>query len=220
MHAYPKQRTLVIGLALVSLLLSTCGPNTPEPTPTLPVELIQTYAVATFSAGLTQTALAKPTDTPTETPQPTNTLRPSATAGAPQAATPTETCYGLLYVKDVTVPDNTSMTVGQSFTKTWQVRNSGTCAWEAGFKFAHVDGDDMSGTTLTLTKTVQAGATTELSIAMTAPDTTGTITGWWQMSDANGSYFGDALSVIINVGSSSGTETPTPTATETPTPTP
>ena len=46
-------------LIIFGLLLSACGGEaTPEPTPTLSLEAMQTLAVATFSAQLTQTALA------------------------------------------------------------------------------------------------------------------------------------------------------------------
>jgi hypothetical protein len=220
MHAHSKLQTLVISLALVSLLLTACGPSGAETTPTMAPELIQTFAVATFSAQLTETALANPTPAPTDTPQPTNTPLATAAQGTPQAAAPTQSCYGLLYVKDVTIPDNTAMTAGQTFTKTWQVKNSGTCAWESGFNFAHIDGDAMNGATLTLSQTVQPGAVIELSIDMTAPNTAGTVTGWWRMSDASGNYFGNALSVVIDVGGATTSQTPTSTSTATPTATP
>ncbi len=57
---------LFIVLALVSILsLTACGASTPEPTPTIDEAPIQTEAVSTFAAGLTQTAFLQPTETPT-----------------------------------------------------------------------------------------------------------------------------------------------------------
>jgi hypothetical protein len=227
-----KKFVLAVLVVLCSLVLNACGASTPEPTPTLSMEEIQTLAVVTFSVGLTQTALALPTDTPTNTPTETPTATP--TRSTPLAtgigSVPTASCNGLLGIRDVTIPDNTPMVPGQTFTKTWLVRNNGTCTWEAGFKFAFTRGEAMGGTTLVLDKAVSPGAEMELSIPMTAPtNKTGAVRGNWQMSTANGTFFGDEQYVIIILGGATstatatgtiGTATATLTPTETPTPTP
>src|SRR5512139_925441 len=148
---------------LMGLGLGACGTKAPEPTPTRSVQQIQTAAVGTFAAGLTQTALAQPTATLTPSPIATNTLIPTIALSTFPAGSPTggvvATCNGLIYVADVTVPDNTVMTPGQSFTKTWRVQNSGTCAWGAGYKFSLLGGDAMGGQALTLSQPVAPGAT-------------------------------------------------------------
>jgi hypothetical protein len=139
------------------------------------------------------------------------------------STSPVTACNGLAYVSDVTIPDNTPMTPGQTFTKTWKVRNSGTCAWEAGFKFAFTTGDAMGGTTYVLPQNVPAGTQIDISIAMTAPSKTGSIKGSWRMSTATGQFFGEEVYLIILVGGATGTATnsgaaTTPgTATSTPT---
>jgi hypothetical protein len=202
--------SILMALALLgNLVFSACGAATPtpEPVPTISVEAIQTSAVATFASGLTQTAIAMPTLTPTGTPVPTLTALPMNTG---VAGTPTGTCYGLTAVKDVTVPDKTSMTSGAGFTKTWLVKNTGTCTWEAGFKLVLVSGEAMGGATLILTDPVSVGAEVELSVLMTAPTKTGTLRGDWRMATASGAYFGDYLWVIIVVGAAG---TPSPTST-------
>ena len=220
---YPQ--TLIGLLILGSLLLSACGAAEVEPTatPTVSVEYIQTMAVAEFASGLTQTAIAMPTDTPTMTPSPTmtNTPLPTITAGTPFSVgvQPTTSCYGLSFVADINIPDNTPLKPGEGFTKTWRVKNTGTCVWDAGFKLNFTGGDAMGGTTLVLDKSVNPGAETELSVPMIAPANAGTIRGNWRMSTASGTYFGDEIYLIIVVGSGvtatsiSPTETPTPTAT-------
>ena len=160
-----KTTVLMTIVIMFSLLMSGCGGSSAEATPTLSVEAIQTNAVATFSGGLTQTALAAPTNTPT----PTNTFTPLPIATlvniTPLATTivaiPTSSCNMMSYVNDVTIPDNTPMTPGQTFTKTWKVKNSGTCAWEAGYKFAFTGGDAMGGATYTLPQSVPANTQIE-----------------------------------------------------------
>jgi hypothetical protein len=206
-------------IILAGLLLSACGTSQPEATPTPGLEQIQTAAVQTFQVSLTQTALSQPTATLTSTPAPTATSFPTFALGTlPPAATSVGTvnnCNKLVFIKDKTIPDDTVMTPGQTFTKTWQVQNSGTCAWAVGFKFTLIDGDAMSGQSLTLTTAVAPGATYEISVPMTAPtNKTGTIKGTWRMADATGTFFGNPIYVQIVIGSAAaGTATATATAT-------
>lgn len=214
-----KQKAMYILLAVV-LFLTACGGGKAEPTPTMDANLVQTQAIETFSAVLTQTALAAPTQTtpfPTLTASPTfapfatsDTITlPATTQGA--AISPTTSCYQLRYVNDVSIPDNTQMAPGQSFTKTWRVRNTGSCAWEAGFKFAFVGGEQMSGTTYTLPASVAANTEIDISVAMVAPtNKTGTLRGNWRMQTAAGQFFGDEVFVQIVVGGA--TLTPTKSA--------
>jgi hypothetical protein len=211
--------TLLMTLALVGILsLTACGASTPEPTATIDVAPIQTDAVSTFAAGLTQTAFLQPTETPTSTFTPTQVSTPTRGTPVPPAGglVPTASCYGLIYIKDVTIPDNTVMVPGQTFTKTWKVRNSGSCAWESGFKLISTGGDAMGGTSKTLGQSVASGAEIDVSVPMTAPNKTGSVRGNWRMSTANGTAFGDELYVIINLGSGTTTVTTTKTGTVTP----
>lgn len=128
-----KTTALMTALMIAGLLISACGGSDAEATPTMAAQEIQTMAVATFSSGLTQTALAAPTDTLT----PTSTVTPLVIATLANvtpfgtsfvAPKPTAGCYSMSYVNDVSIPDNTPMTPGQTFTKTWKIKNNGTCA--------------------------------------------------------------------------------------------
>lgn len=217
---------LIIG----TLLLSGCGgiSNDLAATLTAAPDMIRTQAVGTFSSDLTATAFAAPTNTPvpTATPMPTFTSLPTSTGGVAFGTAPvaTASCYGLSFVSDVTIPDNTPVDPGKKFTKTWKVKNSGTCAWDAGFKFAFVTGDAMSGETYTLPSSVAAGAVTDISVSMTAPNKSGTVRGDWRMSTAGGQFFGDQVYVQVVVGggaaptNTGSAATATSTATATPTP--
>src|SRR5215211_4343877 len=198
--------------ALGAILIASCGGgNVPEATPTYTVNQIQTYAVATFSSALTLTAIAAPTNTPAATLTPLPTLQPLATttggtvlgvATAPVGAT-TASCYGLTFMSDVSIPDNTQMDPAETFTKTWKVQNSGSCAWESGFKFQNTGVSAMGASALTLASTVASGATDNISVPMTSPSATGTVRGNWRMSTATGQFFGDEVFVQIVVGSAS-----------------
>ena len=215
-----QRMKLVMMLAvLTALVLSACGGSEAEATPTLAMEQIQTLAVMTFQAQLTQTALANPTSTPA----PTNTVQ-VVTFAAPTTSSvgiPTNTvassggaasaCYGLAYVSDVTIPDNTAVTPGQSFTKTWKVLNSGSCAWEPGFTFNVVSGEAIGGVALKLNQKVEPGRQYEFSIPMVVPtNKTGELKGTWRLSDANGNFFGDGVYVLVKVSGTAATSYPNP----------
>src|SRR5215216_7347233 len=119
-----------IFLILAAILLASCGGNVPDATPTLAfsVDQIQTYAVSTFASALTLTAVAAPSNTPVPTlgsPIPLTPLGTSiggvplgtaTTPGAPVGGVAaTSSCYGLTFVSDVSIPDNTQMDPGETF---------------------------------------------------------------------------------------------------------
>ena len=155
-----------------------------------------------------------PTPTATNAPVATNTVAATAIA-----TIPVDSCDGLAFVSDVTVPDNTTMTPGQQFTKTWRVRNNGTCPWEAGFNFNFTSGEAMGGSSVSLASDVQPGNEVDISVPMTAPSTAGTYRGNWRMTNASGTFFGDEVYVLIIVSGSAATSTPSATSTPTLTPT-
>jgi hypothetical protein len=222
---------LIVGIQILmigALLLSACGgiPAELQATLTALPDQIRTEAVGTFSADLTATAFAAPTNTPAPTVTPIPTFTPLATtvggiATTAPVAGATASCYGLAFVSDVSIPDNTPVDPGKTFTKTWKVKNAGSCAWDAGFKFAFVTGDAMSGTSYTLPSSVAAGAVTDISVSMTAPSKSGTIRGDWRMQTASGQFFGDQVYVQVVVGGGGSAATATATeeseATEEPT---
>ena len=216
-----KYIALISALMIASTILSACGEATPEPTATLSAEQIQTMAVETFSAGLTQTALANPTETPTptstSTPLVINTLPPVSPVSSPVTVNQQaggSACYGMTYVADVNIPDDTKMQPGEKFTKTWKIKNTGSCPWDAGFKFAFVSGDPMSGVTYTFASPVAPDGVVDVSVDMVAPsDKTGTIKSIWRMSTEGGQPFGNEVYVQIVIGDAGVTATVTITPT-------
>lgn len=213
---------LVLVCLSTALILAACGGNSAAATPTLAVEQIQTEAVATFASGLTSTAASLPTQTPA--PSETPTMAVSGTVGAtatqappPASANAAPTCLGLAFVSDVTIPDNTKLTPGEKFTKTWRVRNSGSCSWESGFTLRFTGGQAMGGSSVVLEDAVEPGKETNLSVDMTAPAGSGSYRGNWRMTNKSGAYFGDEVYVLITVGNATATATSKATASVTPT---
>lgn len=207
-----KRKILSITILLLVGVLFSCGKNAAdqETDPAVDQDAVRTEAVSTFASALTETLVAIPTESPTPSVTPTLTL-PAITA-TEGTTVPVKSCYNLLYLKDVTIPDNTEMKAGEKFTKTWLVQNNGDCAWAPGFTFSNVGGDPMRGAIFVLREPVPVGLKKEVSVELVVPSgINGLIQSSWQMADTSGNYFGDTLSVNITVGSGAApTTTPTP----------
>lgn len=206
---------------ILAVYLSACGPAaTATPAPTADLNVIYTQAAATIVAGMTQTAAAMPSATPvppTATPEPSATpetgatptaapTQPPAAPAAGSSATPVPAdpatafgCYNASLVAHVTLPYAPAFNPGDKFTKTWRVKNTGTCDWPRGIKIAFSSGDKFGANTTEIAQKVLAGATTEISLAMTAPYLTGVVSSNWQLTTEIGKPFGQVLSTSITL---------------------
>jgi hypothetical protein len=99
----------------------------------------------------------------------------------------------------VTIPDDTVMSSGQEFIKTWKIKNTGSCVWDASYGLIFGYGDHMHGLPQPLEGTVQVGKEVEVSVTFMAPNKPGEYTSAWQMADASGNPFGRPLYVKILV---------------------
>ena len=206
---------------LIVLLLGACAPNA-NSTPTVSVQAVYTAAFQTLAAQqATQQALIPPTNTPLP-PTPLPSLPPPSALPTFAFASPTVkpitgggggACDSSAFVADVTIPDNTVIDPGKTFTKTWTLLNNGSCTWGSGYSLAFKSGDQMNGATVALANSVAPGSSINISVKLTAPTASGTYKGFWQMQNASNQSFGDAPFVLIKV-------TGGPTATAGPSPTP
>jgi hypothetical protein len=90
------------------------------------------------------------------------------------------------FVEDVTIPDDTVIEGGATFTKTWRLRNVGTCDWTPAYALTFVDGFELDGPNIIpITDTVVPTNTVDFSVALTAPKITGTFRSDWQIYNAN-----------------------------------
>lgn len=81
-----------------------------------------------------------PTATNTALPQPTQTASPTATS-APLPTIQAGCTDSALFVEDVSIPDNVRLKAGESFTKIWRLRNTGTCIWNIRYALVFVGGE-------------------------------------------------------------------------------
>jgi hypothetical protein len=175
-----------------------------------------------------QTPATDPTLPPTHVPDPTATLPSDPTAPAQPSPTPVQPSstpaadYSdqATFVGDVTIPDGTVVTPGQSFVKTWRLLNSGTCTWNTDYTLAFAGGTRMGGpAAIPLPGIVAPGSTVDLSVALTAPASNGTYGGYWQLYNDDGAPFGlssGSDTIVVRVVVATASPTPTPPATPPP----
>jgi hypothetical protein len=157
-----------------------------------------TLKAVVMARQLTQTPSLFVASTPLPAFSPTP--RPTATPTSTSTATPVPCSNNAAFVADVTVPDNTVFNKGDTFNKTWQLSNTGTCTWDSRYEFVFVDGEQMEGTSPTgLSKKVSPGDTIEVTVSMIAPDEYGTYRGRWQMRSPDDENFGSIVDVLIEV---------------------
>src|SRR5687768_4612708 len=198
-------------LALLSLSLGSCikvSEETPAPTRSI-------FITSTLPP--TRPGLSLPTDTPApSTPDSSTTTTPGTPGGTETAATAEASSGGAcqdsaLMIADVTVPDDTQMSPGQTFTKTWRFMNNGKCNW-SGYSIAFVAGDRMASPDTAPVPEAEPGATVDVSVELSAPSADGSYTGFYELRKANGEtlpigiestfwvriLIGDAPPVVVN----------------------
>ncbi len=90
--------------------------------------------------------------------------------------------YRAAFLGDVTIPDNTSVSPGAMFRKTWRVRNDGTCAWgpnAAVPSMTNVNNNPLGAPNVLSMPNVLPGGIVDLSIDMVAPTMPGTYRSEW-----------------------------------------
>ena len=98
---------------------------------------------------------------------------PAATLTTQRAAA-FSTCDWAQFITDVTVPDGTPFSAGATFTKTWRLKNIGSCTWTTSYALVFDTGSIMGGpASVNLPNNVAPGQTVDISINLTAPGSAG-----------------------------------------------
>uniref|UniRef100_A0A7C4PJK2 Nbr1 FW domain-containing protein n=1 Tax=Anaerolinea thermolimosa TaxID=229919 RepID=A0A7C4PJK2_9CHLR len=92
---------------------------------------------------------------------------------------------------DVTIPDDTRLSPGQPFVKTWRLVNAGSCSWTRGYALVWFSGDELGIRRIEpFTVEVAPGQTVDLSVEMIAPTKPGTYQSNWKLRNEKGVLFG------------------------------
>lgn len=185
---------------IVLLLITTIGMTvacslfTPEaPLPAATLNSLYTAAAETLSVMSTQGVTKQPTNiSPTPTLSiPTNSPTAFATyTPVPPLQTITR-CDAAEFVSDVTYPDGSIVGRGITFTKTWRIKNTGTCTWTTAYDLVFVSGDKLGAkNVIALPTAVSPGRSVDLSVQVTAPNQDGHYRGYWKLRNASDIQFG------------------------------
>ena len=109
-----------------------------------------------------------------------------------------------IFVNDLTIPDGTPLRPGQSFTKTWLLRNVGKQTWSREYRLTYRSGGEWGTvSSVRLPHPVAAGHEVAVSVAMIAPKALATNRAAWQLQDPDGKWFGDPVWAQIALGDGS-----------------
>jgi hypothetical protein len=141
----------------------------------------------------TSTESLLPTETPTL--EPTGTILVATETALPTATdndVPDEGCNVASFLADITIPDGDIIDPGTKFTKTWLLKNDGSCTWDTNYKLYYFSGDKMSGpdSQQMVYIPVPSGTSIEISVDLNSPEEAGTYKGYWALKDPGGNHFG------------------------------
>ena len=161
--------------------------------------LASCYSLAFSACGPNQALISTATTTLLSLTEEQPTSVPTITMLQPQP-TPSIACKdNLLFINDVTIPDNTVVAPGIVLDKQWLVQNNGNCNWDTRYRLRLVSGAALGASPEQALYPARAGTQVNLRILFTAPQETGDYVSEWQAFDANGIPFGDSFFMKIIV---------------------
>ena len=162
-------RTSIVPILLIAVLLSACGGGQaaegtvpPPATETVPAAATTSVPASATSASAEVLATA------------TTTAEVSPTAAATRPPNAPDCTNSASFVADVTIPDNTEIVGGATFTKTWRIMNTGTCIWASDYTLTHYSDQIMNAPALVPLPLTYPGQTADISVELTAPNSIGT----------------------------------------------
>ncbi len=186
----PIKYILFASIIISSLLLTACGAeSTAESAQDSSIQTAVAQTVAAQVTSTTAPVLPVYTQTPLQ-------FSPTGTPPAP-AVSPTRTfnpatseCAQASLISE-TIPDGTIFKPGQSFTKTWEIKNTSPCSWDTSYKIVFWDGDVLGGAYVyNLPQAVGPGQTVPISLVLTAPKVDATYTSKWMLQTPDSVEFG------------------------------
>jgi uncharacterized protein YkwD len=184
-----RKKLLVILIFLV-LMTSACGSQAPAETVT-PV--------------LTETQAATATEAPTATETPSVQASATSTPETPIPTNPPDCTNSAAFVQDVTIADNDIIPSGTAFTKTWRVRNTGTCVWGPEYTLTHYSEERMLAPASVPLSVTFPEQTVDISVELIASGADGAHRGYFVIKNPAGLIMkidnDSRLWVVINVSS-------------------
>lgn len=149
----------------------------------------------------------------TRTPAPDTTSTPVIAITAPPNCK-----NSAVLLRDVTIADNTQVRAGETFTKTWEFQNNGTCPW-VNYTLVFAAGDQMNAPLSAPIPVTVSNEKVQISVELTAPASAGTYTGYFTLNDVNGKNIDIGIEktfwvkIVVGTGTAEATSASSPTKT-------
>jgi uncharacterized protein YkwD len=171
--------------------LASATPRPPQvkteviaPSPTAQVALTDTPAA---EVSPTETPAVQPTQTPLTPEEPAPADTPPAPAGDDPQSAPCEDKAA--FYDDVTIPDDSPFKQAVEFTKTWRIRNEGTCTW-ASYQLVWAGGSLLDAAIANPIPLTHPGDLVDISVKMRSPNQGGLYTSLWELQNTADKRFG------------------------------
>ena len=164
----------------------TSGVSLPTAQPTQITNAINTAVAQTIQAQTLTQAAATATSVPASATriaveQPTATFAPAVTECQDSAQ----------YISDDGI-DGTTYVPNTSFTKTWTLKNTGSCYWDHSYLVSYISGATMTQQpgyfVVQQGQTIAPGQTVNISIGMTSPIEEGNYRSYWGLKKVDGPF--------------------------------
>jgi uncharacterized protein YkwD len=165
---------------LLALLLSACNGQAPAETDASAPNGEQPSAATDAPAEIPVTGVTEALETPADSAEVTSTPPPPRPTNEPGCTN------SAAFVIDVTIPDNSVIGAGETFTKTWRIRNTGTCIWASDYALTHYSENSMGAPDATPLGITFPGETADISVELIAPATPGTYRGNFVIENPEG----------------------------------
>jgi uncharacterized protein YkwD len=159
----------LLATILIPFLLCSCFSITKGSDISAPQQYFVTATLAPTATDWISTASTIPPVTGT----------PIAEVTAPASANCTNAA---ILLRDVTIPDNTQVQAGETFTKTWEFQNSGTCSW-TNYTVKFSSGESMNVPLSVPIMDTPPSGKVQVSVELSAPSTDGTYTAAFTLND-------------------------------------
>jgi len=179
-------------LILFALLLTSCGGTNAESDTIATAVAMTVAAQETAKAEATATSPQGEAD-PTSAPEATATKQDAPTFAPPTAPPPIDSGPDCLVANLIseTIPDGTVMQPGETFFKTWRLKNNGSCTWNSAYKIVYWSGDLMGGLLeYQFPEVVGPGQEVDITLFLKAPSSNGNYSSYWKLQSEWGGQFG------------------------------
>lgn len=103
------------------------------------------------------------------------------------------------FLEDLTIPDGTVVSAGETLDKRWSVKNTGTCDWTSGYRLVRLDAGELGGRAELALYPARAGEDAVWQVELVAPNESGEYLASWQARSPGGELFGDQVFVLVEV---------------------